>query len=245
MLPLLIAAAFAIGDAGASPQPSPVPSASGAPLKVVREVVYDVTIRVRFDDITESYAGNPDSAPPADESSDETTGTVAVDVLAQDDTHALLIRLRSHWITGARAQVADAIVESDGTVALPAGDTPDILYELLPYFGVRFIPQGVPQSTASWSTNTGGAKTTYTLKSSSGDAFTLEKSETIPGLHQQRLHGTVLYLTDLLVPDTGDIQSEMTQMRSDGQTHAVLTLQFRRLSDSFAPGATPPPAISP
>ena len=236
-----IVVAVAVAIATPTPAPAAVPAASPAPARPagapLREVVYNVTTLLRFDDITESFGGGPNAVPPASTSSVENHGTVTVDVMGKNADGTLYITILGLWKQHLRLVPTKASVSPDGTVALDPSDIDELALELLPYFGTHFMPDGPLDTSTKWTLSSNGNKSSivinYAVANVKDKTITIHKTATIKALGSESIDGTVVYLPSMLVPITGEIKKRMTEMYSDGQSQGSLNIRFDRISDTF------------
>ena len=248
---LIAATAIAFAQPTDAPSPSPgtaQPAAASPapPIRPLREVVYDVTTNWRVDDITESYAGGANAVEPGSTNFMVGDGTLTVDVIGKRDDGSLIVIVTEVWKALARPLPFTGDVSANGLLAFdstgPAA-LDDVAGELLPYFGTRFAPDGTLDTTTRWSLRSASGKisvsTDYGITAVSGDTVTIHKAQSIKGIGDVLVDGSVVYEPSLLAPVSGHIQKRSTEMYPDGQQTRTLEITFSEVSDSFAPRKQP------
>lgn len=237
----MIAGIIAAVLVAASPPPVAAPAATSA--TPLREVVFKVTTSERVDDITETFGGGPDAAPPGSTDVGTGDGTITVDVMARFDDGVLGVKVTEKWKNSALPLHFTGAVEPDGTVEFPPNTIDTATVELLPYFATHFAPEGALVTGVHWNVNKESGKTdvatTYTVTAKSDESVTVHKDTTIKALGTETVNGTIVYDPSLLVAISGQIKVRRTDMFSNGQTSRTIDLKFDRQSDTFDATATP------
>ena len=237
----MFAALIVAALVAASPTPAaPSPEAAAKPL---REVVYDVSTSERVDDITETFGGGPDAAPPSSTGVEETHGTITVDVMAKFEDGVLGIKVSEQWKVPALPLHFTGAVAPDGTVEFPPATIDPATIELLPYFATRFAPDGALVAGGHWSIEKVNGKTTvttsYSVTAAAFDSVTLQKHTSIKAIGSENVDATIVYQPSLLDAISGTVRIRRTDMFADGQTTRTIDMDFTRVSDTFA--TTPKP----
>jgi len=238
---MMFAALIVAALVAASPTPATAPPE--ALTKPLREVVYDVSTSERVDDITETFGGGPDAAPPSSTDVEETHGTITVDVMAKFEDGVLGIKVTEQWKVPALPLHFTGAVAPDGTVEFPSATIDPATIELLPYLATHFAPDGSLVVGGHWSLDKVNGKSTvttvYSVTAAAFDSVTIQKHTSIKALGSESVDGTIVYQPSLLVAISGTVKVRRTDMYSDGQTTRTIDLNFTRVSDTFQTAAKP------
>jgi hypothetical protein len=237
MIAELVAAALI----AASPTPTAAPAGpASAPL---REVAYKVSTSERVDDITETFGGGPNAAPPASTLVGESHGVITVDVMAKFEDGVLGIKVSEQWKESPLPLHFTGAVEADGTVQFASATIDPATIELLPYLATSFAPAGAIAVGTHWSVDKvigrSTVSTDYSATAVSGDSVTIHKDTKIKALGTETVTGTIVYEPSLLVATSGQIRVRRTDMFADGQSTHTIDISFERISDTFASSAKP------
>lgn len=237
----VIAELVAAAVIAASPTPTAAPA--GPASTPLREVVYKVSTLDRIDDITESFGGGPDAAPPSSTLVGEGHVMVTVDVMAKFEDGLLGIKVSEQWKDSPLPLHFTGAVDKDGTVQFALATISPATIALLPFLATSFAPQGAMLVGTHWSVNRviGNATVTtdYSVTAVSGDSVTIHKDTKIKALGSETVTGNIVYDPSLLVATSGKIRVRRTDMAADGQTTHTIDIDFARISDTFADSAKP------